>query len=64
MSRIDYLLDINHEMLEGRAYSRDGLNSLELPEHQLAQGQIDLAVRNIMGQPAGCFTLANLSIDC
>ena len=60
MSRIEYLFDINHDMLEGGRAYHDGLNFLELVEKQLAEGQIDLAVSNIMRQPSHCFELANL----
>lgn len=60
MSRIEYLFDVNHDMLEGGRQHSDGLNFLELVERQLQEGQIDLAVSNLMRQPADCFELANL----
>jgi len=60
MSRIEYLLDIKHDMLEGGREYHDGLNFLELVEKQLEEGKIDLAVSNIMSQPKDCFELAIL----
>ncbi|WP_284124632.1 hypothetical protein [Parerythrobacter aestuarii] len=60
MSRIEYLLDINHDMLEGRDFRQSKLNFLELVEQQLADGQTDLALSNLSRQPARCFKIANL----
>lgn len=60
LSRIEYLLDITHDFLEGGRAYHDGLNTLELIEKQLADGNIDIAVSNIMRQPKHCFELANL----
>ncbi len=60
MSRIEYLLDISHDRLEGEKEAWDGQNYLELVEQQLRRGEIDLAIGNIGRQPAYCFQIANL----
>ena len=59
MSRIEYLFDINHDMLEGRRY-HGGLSPFELIEKQLNEGMVDHAVSMLMLKPKGCFELANL----
>eukprot|EP01136_Pigoraptor_vietnamica_P018116 Opistho-1_new@64279 len=60
MSRIDYLLKINHDQLEGREKAYDGLNFLQLIERQLEKGETDLAIWNLGNQVQLCFQLANL----
>lgn len=60
MSRIEYLLDLGHDMLEGRRYADSDLNFLELVEQQLQDGKIELAIFNIGRQSGDCFRLANL----
>ncbi|MDJ0910442.1 MAG: tetratricopeptide repeat protein [Woeseiaceae bacterium] len=60
LSRIEYLLELNHDLLEGQHDSYDGLNYLELVENQLNEGQIDLALFNISQQAKYCFEIANL----
>lgn len=59
-SRIEYLLELKHDMLEGRHDAFDGLNFLELVEQQLNEGQIDLALFSITQQAKDCFEIANL----
>lgn len=58
--RIDYLLKINHDQLEGHEAAYDGLNFLQLIEKQLEDGQTDLAIWNLSNQVQLCFQLANL----
>ncbi|MEP7349121.1 MAG: hypothetical protein ABI668_04115 [Sphingorhabdus sp.] len=60
MSRIDYLLHVNHSQLEEPHEAYGGINFLQVVERQLAEGQIDLATRNIGNQVKDCFQLANL----
>ena len=59
-SRIEYLLAVHHDMLEGRRESSGGQNFFELVEQQIAEGRIDLAVDNLAWQAKDCFEIADL----
>jgi hypothetical protein len=58
--RIDFLLNLHHGWLEAPNQAYGGLNFLGLTDRQLAEGQIDLAARNIGSQIGHAFELANL----
>lgn len=58
--RIDYLLEISHEGLEGPHEAYGGINFLQLVETQLIEGRLDLATWNITCQVKDSFELANL----
>lgn len=60
MSRIEYLLHINHEMLEAPNEAYESKNFLHLVEDQLKEGKVELAIWNVSGQVKDCFELANL----
>lgn len=60
ISRIDYLLDLKHMLLEAPNEAYDGGNFLQLVEKQLREGQTDQAIWNISNQVSDCFELANL----
>ncbi len=60
MSRIEYLLHINHEMLEAPNEAFEGKNFLRLVEDQFKEGKVDLAIWNVSQQVKDCFELANL----
>ena len=60
LGRVEYLLEVTHDRLEGKTESWGGINFLELVERQLKDGEIDLALTNIGRQHADCFELANL----
>jgi hypothetical protein len=58
--RIDYLLELKHELLEKPNTAYGGVNFLQLVERQLIEGRLDLATWNIASQVKDCFELANL----
>ena len=60
MSRIEYLLDVHHAMLEGDREYHGGLIYLELVEKQLTEGDVNLALWNISRQIKDCLELALL----
>lgn len=60
MTRIDYLLDMKHMLLEAPNAAYGGGNFLQLVEKQLREGQTDQAIWNISNQVRDCFELANL----
>jgi hypothetical protein len=60
MSRIDYLLHVTHDQLEGPHEAYGGGTFLDLVEKQLDEGKVDLAIWNISNQVKDCFELANL----
>lgn len=60
MSRIDYLLEVSHSLLEGPHDAFDGGNFLQIVEIQLVRGEVELAIWNISTQVRNCFELANL----
>lgn len=60
MSRIEYLLQLNHDLLEAANKVFGGKNYLGLVEDQIKEGKIDLAIWNISSQVKDCFELANL----
>jgi hypothetical protein len=60
MSRIEYLLHVNHDQLEAPQEAFGGKNFLQLVEDQLKDGNVDLAIWNISDQVKNCFELANL----
>jgi len=60
VSRIDYLLDLRHMLLEAPNEAYGGGNFLQLVEKQLREGQTDRAIWNISNQVRDCFEIANL----
>jgi hypothetical protein len=60
MSRINYLLWLHHDWLEGGRFSPGGMNFQQLTERQLKDGEIPLATFNIARQVKHSFELANL----
>lgn len=60
VSRIAYLLDLKHMLLEAPNKAYGGGNFLQLVEKQLREGQTDQAIWNISNQVRDCFELANL----
>jgi hypothetical protein len=60
MSRINYLLWLHHDWLEGGRFSPGNLTFQQLSESQLKQGEISLGTHNIAKQVKYAFELANL----
>jgi hypothetical protein len=60
MSRINYLLWLHHDWLEGGRFSPGRLTFQQLSERQLKQGELDIGTHNIASQVRYSFTLANL----
>lgn len=60
ISRVEYLLRLNHDQLEKPHKAYGGGNFLQLVETQLDNGETDLAIWNLGNQVRHCFELANL----
>ncbi|OAN99183.1 hypothetical protein A8B75_19375 [Sphingomonadales bacterium EhC05] len=60
MSRINYLLWLRHDWLEGGRDTADGLNVTQLAEKQIRDGNLEYGVHNIADQVRNSFGLANL----
>lgn len=60
VSRIDYLLDLKHMLLEAPNDAYGGGNFFHLVEKQLREGETDRAIWNISNQVRDCFEIANL----
>ncbi|WP_394729022.1 hypothetical protein [Altererythrobacter sp. GH1-8] len=60
MSRINYLLWLRHDWLEGGRFDPGGINISELAEKQIRKGDLQIGVHNIASQVRYAFGLASL----